>query len=277
MPNKNSYLAVGITAQTRQSLHAAALGCHAVAAQHQCNFDTMSFDDLHITFFFMGEALRPLSSDQLGSFHQSVADAVLEADLPAQQLHFESLELFPPTKTNLIVAKFAVSAELRRLQMQVLELARMHGIGGSDSQRQQLYGDDSWTPHCTLGKLQAPSSSVARVGERVIKQLSIEMDGATGTGLVMCGAVPKQRWLDWDNSLLFSCHEAAEHSDAASAEDDAVECSVQGIKLGQLGKDPLFRICGFCDKAELARLRACRKKFQRIVDTYSESVPTAKD
>lgn len=207
MPNRNSYLALNFPETARDVLRSVAVACSDAAIEQGYGFEAMDFDDLHMTFFFMGEALRVLTSGQLIAFHAAIERAVSSADLSPQFMRFESLDLFPPGKTNLIVAKFRPPSGLRLLQRQLVEIARQHGLGGSASLRKQLYEEDSWTPHCTLGvfecsrtslilfqKLRAPAKQVANLGERVMATVSGEDSGLLekgllGTGIIMCGEV----------------------------------------------------------------------------------------
>ena len=219
MPNKNSYLTVGLSEEARAQLYLTAMACHAAAFEHGCGFDPMAYDGLHVTFFFMGEALRALDARQVDQFHQKVAQAVCEANLSVQTMRFESLDLFPPGKSNLIVAKFAVGDALRALQCRVVEIARGFQIGGSRSERQRLYGEQSWCPHCTLGKLRGSAETVAIGGTRMIQQLECHLQGVTATGLLMGGEIPRQKWVDWEGTLQFQPdHEETGHEAAYGEE-----------------------------------------------------------
>eukprot|EP00658_Telonema_sp_P-2_P009987 TRINITY_DN13731_c0_g1_i1.p1 TRINITY_DN13731_c0_g1~~TRINITY_DN13731_c0_g1_i1.p1 ORF type:complete len:218 (-),score=26.14 TRINITY_DN13731_c0_g1_i1:715-1368(-) len=184
MPNRNSYLALGLGIYDRDALHAAAVACEDAAARQGCVFDAMDYEDLHVTFLFVGEMLRKLSAAQLEHFHQRVAQVVRSADLALQRLPLDGLDLFPPGKQNLIVARFKAPQGLVALQRAVVQIARESGIA-SDSERKRLFGEvrvrvrlrcegeaealrvkqsqngylaragggreDTWTPHCTLG------------------------------------------------------------------------------------------------------------------------------
>lgn len=221
MPNRNSYLALGLTEDARHKLHTLAIACSDRAAAEGCEFMPMDFKDLHMTFFFMGEALHALPREQLVKVHAAIECAVTRAGLEAPSMHFDGLDLFPPGKTNLIVAKFLAPPALIALQREVQAEVTGLGVGRSGSVRQQLLGEDCWTPHCTLGKLKAKSSQVAAVGSRVIKQADCSglRDGMHVAGVIMAGETPRQAWLDWVEALRFgTARDGAEAEDVCMPE-----------------------------------------------------------
>eukprot|EP00656_Telonema_subtile_P041066 TRINITY_DN4616_c0_g1_i4.p1 TRINITY_DN4616_c0_g1~~TRINITY_DN4616_c0_g1_i4.p1 ORF type:complete len:197 (-),score=45.90 TRINITY_DN4616_c0_g1_i4:557-1147(-) len=190
MPNRNSYLALELPQEATQRLHELALACSVSAAEQGHAFESMEYADLHMTFFFMGETLRELSAQQLQPFHSAIKQAIEQADLQAPEMTFDGLDLFPPGKTNLIVAKFAAPPGLVALQKEMVRLASAHGISGSKSQW-RLLEETCWTPHCTLGKLRASSAEVASLGARVIKQADWRKleRGMRVAGVIMRGEV----------------------------------------------------------------------------------------
>eukprot|EP00658_Telonema_sp_P-2_P009988 TRINITY_DN13731_c0_g1_i2.p1 TRINITY_DN13731_c0_g1~~TRINITY_DN13731_c0_g1_i2.p1 ORF type:complete len:329 (-),score=59.02 TRINITY_DN13731_c0_g1_i2:263-1249(-) len=301
MPNRNSYLALGLGIYDRDALHAAAVACEDAAARQGCVFDAMDYEDLHVTFLFVGEMLRKLSAAQLEHFHQRVAQVVRSADLALQRLPLDGLDLFPPGKQNLIVARFKAPQGLVALQRAVVQIARESGIA-SDSERKRLFGEngylaragggreDTWTPHCTLGKLRAPSTQVTAIGQAVIREIesSTDLVDLHTTGIVMCGEVPKQLWIDWECTLtFFDCmttpavvctpegdvvlnlladvHEDPSPGEAQSGVEGGtcVSCVGSTQQLQALAAPPVF-----CDMAESTAQEMEAIQFKRSVSFY---------
>jgi 2'-5' RNA ligase len=219
MPNRNAYLAVGFDDDARGALaelQESLVASVAAMADGGVSFEQMALRDLHMTFFFAGEGLRGLSGEQVQRWHRSAVDAIGRQYVGAtgiRELRMtpSGLDLFPPEKRNLIVARFDVSESLRALQADVTSASTGLGLACSGSVRQQLAGSEhEWAPHVTLGKIRAPKGTVANIGREAIRvawgtAATRLHRGIVAEGLELRGEQPKQGgYLDWNTPLRFS-------------------------------------------------------------------------
>jgi 2'-5' RNA ligase len=232
MSNHNSYLSLSISEEVRQQLYGIAnkfqRAISTLDGQQTFGFEPMKWEDLHITFFFAGENLHSMSSHELILWHDGIqaiiADVLGKIQTPIE-LQFTGFDIFPPEKSNLIVAKFDASPELFEIQSRVELLTSDLQIGNSGSLRRMVELNSGkcgkWQPHCTLGKIRAPKHLVADVGRKAIEQIdrsSISRNGAACDpsslqssschhiivqGLEMSGYMPRQQWIDWMTTLSF--------------------------------------------------------------------------
>ena len=111
------------------------------------------------------------------------------------RIKYTGLYLFPPSKSNLIIAKFRVDPLLDKMYQKIV--AASIPLLGEETSKLNV----EWIPHCTLGKLRAPKTLVTDIGNKVIKDMvrkDIKLEDAPIDGLLMCGERPKQIWIDWD-------------------------------------------------------------------------------
>lgn len=205
MPNKNSYLSLALSANTRDNLaHVQAELARSVAAQSGgASFSPMAWEDLHITFFFGGERLAKLPAATVEAWAAAVRGAICAGGFThTASLRFAALEPFPPGKGNLIVARFDADKVLHELQSRLTTIWT------------DMVGDpcgietNAWIAHCTLGKVYASKAAVVAVAERAIKgaecsQACEALLHVRTSGLVFCGCVPMQRGFDWESILRF--------------------------------------------------------------------------
>lgn len=88
-----------------------------------------SRNSLHMTYFFAGQVLKDMTSEELLRWEYCVRKCVLEHNSESMQndysLRFKSLMLFPPNRQNLIVAVFESSATLNDLYDKLCDVAVM--------------------------------------------------------------------------------------------------------------------------------------------------------
>ena len=223
MPNRNAYLAVCFAETTRGAL----VGLQDALEEHLTregfSFDRMAVAELHMTFLFTGEQLSQLKADALRAWHGEVATAVEQADLSGEiVMRLSSIISWPPSKSNLLVAQFAVPARLHEVQKLVEASAHSSGIDSSGFGAQQKY--DTWMPHVTLGKVNASRAAVkgaaSAAADHVWQMCGRGVDEGVGVfapihgvlnallaapadGLTLCGDQPKQVWIDWRETLKF--------------------------------------------------------------------------
>lgn len=223
MPNRNSYLVLSLSDKLRSNLYVLAQKLKNSIANidngtGNLDFDLMEFENIHITFFFTGELLHKLSRIQLKNWYDSVTmiinEVLNEAKLNEAKMNeplmiqYTGFDVFPPAKSNLIVAKFDVSNLLHKMYQKIAESSKH--LLGDDSSGLKLIDklNMEWIPHCTLGKIRAPKAIITDIGNKVIKDILRDnmrdlMEDAPIDGLLMCGEIPKQLWIDWENSLKF--------------------------------------------------------------------------
>ena len=232
MPNKNSYLAACFDEATRSALNELQDALEEHLQSEGYSFDRMSLQVLHLTFLFAGERLRQLSGEQLRTCHTEVTVAIRQSGLGCKPsvIKISGICVFPPGKSNLIVARFDVPRDLRELEQVVARSARAAGISVPSSSRagelEVEEGDENdWVPHVTLGKVRASRDAVQgagmRAADRVWQMCGCGTDEGVGPfaprhgllnallaapldGLVLCGEQPKQAWIDWKHTLQFS-------------------------------------------------------------------------
>ena len=212
------------------------LGHHHAAGEEQDVIGFRGHEDPHLTFVFFGEAARGNSGTAcpavLDEVHATLCRAAKEKRVAAEGLpmRVQTLELFPPGKQNLVVAKLAFQNRadelwVRRLFLATHEICARGGMqvrgvvdiptrnacnngGGhvcetlSDSDVLSL--SESWEPHVTLGKIQATKQCLANVS---LTRLNADMDGAVSVeieGFLMHQPPPRARRLDWEQPLSWS-------------------------------------------------------------------------
>jgi len=208
MPNRNSYLVISLSDKLRSNLYLLAQNIKKLIVNidnGNLDFDIMELENIHITFFFTGEILHKLSRIQLKNWYENVILIITEVLSDAKlneplMIQYTGLDLFPPTKCNLIIAKFEVSNLVHKMYQKIAESSKH--LLGSDSAGLNI----EWIPHCTLGKIRAPKTMVTDIGNKVIKNImqeNIKIEDTPIDGLLMHGEIPKQIWIDWENSLKF--------------------------------------------------------------------------
>jgi len=207
MPCHTAFLAVVLDEATRSCLDEAAQAIEqapeALLGVPGVGFAPIASQLLHMTFLFMGDHLRQLPASEVAALHQAVQAAVLDAgDAAAAPMAFRGFELFPPEKSNLVVARFDATGPLETLRQAVLRACQAHGRSLPQSLWQQLEGEGAWVPHVTLGKIAATRANVGRVSCGGLGGLAPTRP-ARPCGLTLLGERPKRLWCDWDGALEF--------------------------------------------------------------------------
>mmetsp|Transcript_9601 Transcript_9601/g.11155 ORF Transcript_9601/g.11155 Transcript_9601/m.11155 type:complete len:233 (+) Transcript_9601:343-1041(+) len=176
-------------------------------------FAATPLDRLHMTLVFCGEGLLKLSSDELSKVHAEMDQAVRR--YPPQEvnrmLELTGFDLFPPTKCNLLVAKFTAPPMLQALRRELWQI--LLAAGGKQGTC-AMTDDSEWIPHVTLGKFKASSTQIGLlkcsglkdrfmrssvVSDRDGKDDRVNVDdGVPVKGISLRGERPKRIWLDWD-------------------------------------------------------------------------------
>merc|ERR550537_1975729 len=165
MPNRNSFLAVVLDDSIVAALGAVAEALAASPAEllgvRDIGFDPVDDNSRHMTFVFFGEHLRVLPASELQAVHAAICEEVAEAGSSTiDPLAFRGFELFPPGKSNLVVACFEPSPALIELRHAVLRRIRKCGLSLPKSLFAMLEGEGAWMPHVTLGKIRASKAQI---------------------------------------------------------------------------------------------------------------------
>ena len=219
MPNRNSYLSVSLSPETRCACAQLQQALDEAVVGDGHKFSPLSLDDLHLTFNFCGEELSKLPAETLKAWHLSICDEIkdLSEDLSRCTMRFSQLDVFPPGKNNLVVARFDAPEALHQLQWRTIRAlqaaAAKYGHGRADLADLRNKERDSWAPHVTLGKVHAPKGVVANVAHGAARKAASSADTVTAfsmlrevpaAGLSLCGAQPKHVWIDWRGTLGFA-------------------------------------------------------------------------
>lgn len=119
----------------------------AVKISETYSFNPMTKDDLHMTCVFLGKQFKKKDMDAI--------DKIINAHNLKGEFKFVGLEFFPPTKNNLIVARFEVSKEVLKNVLSIKTQIR-------DTLGYQI-DMDQLIPHVTLGKFSLSKSDLAEL------------------------------------------------------------------------------------------------------------------
>lgn len=133
---RNNWLSFTLPQKTRDALHELANSISRIA-----KFRIMDYNSFHMTAVFLGEQFTRKDYDTL---FQLIDESRLRKD-PGLLFEFEGLEFFPPTKRNLVVAKFGISKVFGDV-IQVLKQDIRDKMG-------YRIPEEGFIAHVTLGKL----------------------------------------------------------------------------------------------------------------------------
>ena len=139
--------------------------------------DPMSTLEMHMTLVFLGSNLRslpPPKRTELDGIIAAFSTDVTTTTTAAAALEFNRLELFPPTKRNLLVAMYKIGTgnleALSRLQKACLDL----GVLSREEHVKFEQGD--FVAHVTLGKFRGMKAEQSTAVERVVNRVSEGLD-----------------------------------------------------------------------------------------------------
>lgn len=212
--------ALGVVAEAIAASPSELLGREGVG------FEPVDDKSRHMTFVFFGEHLQQLSASELLAVHAAICEEVAAVSVSAAApLAFHGFQLFPPGKSNLVVACFEPSPSLLELRHAVLRRVRECGLSLPKSFFAMLEGEGRWMPHVTLGKVRASKVQIGGVScSPATFHSLVPTAPAMPLGLTMLGAPPVRVRCNWDSALEF-CHLASRGRIDADSED------VQAIHL----------------------------------------------
>jgi hypothetical protein len=162
---------------------------------------------LHLTFFFGGQVLCSLPTDELVKWHSDIQTTIDHRTnaLESQSTHetymvsFRRLRLFPPGINSLVVAELDVSPSLQRLYEDIVGVTLSRETTNNmlaQLVKRQHY--DKWLAHVTL-------ADIPRCwGKRELGKLETVLQNTRSNlsspvhGLTMGGPYPEQADLDWN-------------------------------------------------------------------------------
>lgn len=211
MANKNAFLALQIDEDTLSALERVGRSLAEDPASLLNMPEGVGFDfqtNLHMTFLFFGEHLRNLQADKLRAVHalicEAVSDALSQTDAPTTPLEFMGFELFPPTKCNLVVARFKATTALMNLRDTILASCRAQDISLPASLFTLIAGEGAWSPHVTLGKIRASSSQIGQATCNTADLSALALSRPLQPhGLALLGEKPPRAYCDWQGPLTF--------------------------------------------------------------------------
>lgn len=132
-------------------------------------FDNMSYDGIHMTSVFLGKQLKSGDIDKIY--------AIIDKYSLNGEFKFVGLEFFPPTKNNLIVAKFETDRDTMKKVEKIKQNIR-------DELKYDI--DESlFNPHVTLGKLSISKSDLDNLIKTNILKEMIEKSKFDRTGFMI--------------------------------------------------------------------------------------------
>ena len=109
-------------------------------------------------------------------------------------LRFVDFQLFPPTKHNLLIARFEASPRLCALRRELWSLCTAAGVGLAD--------DGDWVPHVTLGKFRATKAQVGQLTCAGLEDRLAADDNGGGDYDRVIPSVPDVRYVPFEITLV---------------------------------------------------------------------------
>jgi len=143
----SSYLSLVLAPATRDALQT----CIAhIQSASPVPLDAMSNADMHMTLVFLGSNMRGLTSAKRAKLEEVLETFSANASATAEDLEFAALELFPPSKRNLLIARYSIKGKnleaVHKLQAACFEMGLVSKEEHTKSQSTEFIG------HVTLGK-----------------------------------------------------------------------------------------------------------------------------
>ena len=157
--------------------------------------------------FVTASRLLRLPADRLARLNHQLLESVtgaVERHSPFT-LRFVDFQLFPPSKHNLLIARFEAPPHLRALRQELWGLCTAAGVGVAD--------DEDWVPHVPLGKFRATKAQVRQLSCRGLAERLEADDNGGGDHdrvipsvrdvacvpfeLMLVGEQPKREPLSW--------------------------------------------------------------------------------
>jgi 2'-5' RNA ligase len=189
--SKNNWLSVNINDGKRQYLYDIENMLVEELGKEGIIFSVMEYNAIQMTALFMGDYLYKLN--QANAFLKLITDQKQE-----YEFKFIGLELFPPKKHNLVVARFACSKDMTT---RIRDMANIIDTVAETN----IDKFHNFIPHITLGKINLSevkddtletsslekntyrklSLAISRVQERI----DLEKLNFSSSGLYLCGKV----------------------------------------------------------------------------------------
>jgi len=166
----SAYISLVLDADTKATLQTC---IERIQASSPVPLDAMLRADMHMTLVFLGANLRGLPPAKRSELQAIITVFREDADAAATSsaLEFERLELFPPTKRNLLVARYKIAGRnleaVRKLQAECFGL----GMVSMEEEEGRLKGEE-FVAHVTLGKFRGMKAEQSTGVERAVRKLN---------------------------------------------------------------------------------------------------------
>lgn len=121
-------------------------------------FSSMEYNDIHMTCIFLGKQCKSKDIEKIND--------IIRLHTIKGIMKFIDLEFFPPTKNNLIVAKFITTKEVLRTIEKIKE----------DIKHKMNYDIDmEMMPHITLGKINLSTSELMNLVVKGLDKSDIDL------------------------------------------------------------------------------------------------------
>ena len=200
----SSYLSVDLSQEFRDFASALAQSCVAAADASGLDFEPMQPDDVHMTFFFLGEGVSKVKRLALEEFRAELVELCARYQI-CRDFAPLSVVPFPPGKGNLLAMTCADPVGAQQLHAAVGKAAcRMLG---ADAVR----NPSPWLPHVTLGKFRfrddTDRAAFPRTAASVATAVSSALGGAAGLtvaqgGFELCEPPHAALGIDWSSIAM---------------------------------------------------------------------------
>lgn len=175
----NSWLSLVLALSTKEALQAC---IEQVQIASPVSLDAMSDSDMHMTLAFFASRLRSLPTPRRAELESLLRTFSKDATASKESvLEFEALELFPPSKRNLLIAKYHIKGgnldALRKLQVACYELGLVSEEEHTISQKTDFIA------HVTMGKFRGMKSEQIGSVEKAVAKVNALLDAKAKEGL----------------------------------------------------------------------------------------------
>jgi len=192
--SRTNWLSVTLPDGTRDGLSEVAQyikdNAATVFGEAGITFDPMAHGDIHMTILFIGDGLHRLKYGELEKFHTILSENI--GGGKTFNLSFTGFSLFPPEKSNLVVARFTADKALYGVGENLVGATETVGLNG-------VRAKHNFEPHITLGKIGATKEQVQRLIKRgpIIPDPTAHVLKFQTDGFYLCGTHPPQGYFDW--------------------------------------------------------------------------------
>ncbi|KAH8594851.1 hypothetical protein B0O99DRAFT_165256 [Bisporella sp. PMI_857] len=170
----SSYISLVLSPTAKDALQSLACEINLVSP---VALDPMPYPEMHMTLVFLGANLARQPPNKRTALSHLLSTFPSCQSPPQPSLQFTALELFPPTKRNLLIARYNIDGQnldaVRELQKACYEQGLV-----SEEEHIKSQGSD-FVAHVTLGKFRGMRADQSSAVEKAVLQVSAFL-GETG-------------------------------------------------------------------------------------------------